>query len=200
MFVWAAISWCSVGPITNLYGRFTASDYVDVFDTAGAVRSWFEEHEGELEHLPWPAKSPDLNIIEPCWLVLEIRVRNRFLLSTSLKQLEEVLQEEWYKIPLDTVQDLYEYIPRRIETSLNEKVVQHHVNKEMCICNKCFHYVVHPFYFYMVLATLRRMWNGLLYGLCALSHINIPILRFGNVIISHIQAKDKFKIFAKREI
>jgi hypothetical protein len=32
--------------------------------TAGNVRSWFEEHEGELQHLPWPAQSPDLNIIE----------------------------------------------------------------------------------------------------------------------------------------
>jgi hypothetical protein len=22
--------------------------------TAGNVQSWFEEHEGELQHLPWP--------------------------------------------------------------------------------------------------------------------------------------------------
>jgi hypothetical protein len=33
--------------------------------TAGTVQSWFEEHEGELQHLPWPAFSSDLNIIEP---------------------------------------------------------------------------------------------------------------------------------------
>jgi hypothetical protein len=31
--------------------------------TDGTVQSWFEEHEGELQHLPWPAQSPDLNII-----------------------------------------------------------------------------------------------------------------------------------------
>jgi hypothetical protein len=30
----------------------------------------------------------------------------------SLKQHEDVLQEEWYKIPLETVQNLYESIPR----------------------------------------------------------------------------------------
>jgi hypothetical protein len=29
--------------------------------------SWFEEHESELEHLPWPAQLPGLNIIEPLW-------------------------------------------------------------------------------------------------------------------------------------
>jgi hypothetical protein len=27
--------------------------------TAGTVQSWFEEHEGELQHLRWSAQSPD---------------------------------------------------------------------------------------------------------------------------------------------
>jgi hypothetical protein len=44
-----------------------------------------------------------LNIIEPLWSVLEARVRNRFPPPTSLKQLEDVLQEEWYKILLEIV-------------------------------------------------------------------------------------------------
>jgi hypothetical protein len=30
--------------------------------TAGTVQSWFEEHEGELHHLPWSSQYPDLNI------------------------------------------------------------------------------------------------------------------------------------------
>jgi hypothetical protein len=66
--------------------------------TVGTVLSWFEVHEGELQHLPWPAQSPDLNIIEPLWSVLETGVRTRVPLPTSLKQLENVLQDEWYKI------------------------------------------------------------------------------------------------------
>jgi hypothetical protein len=37
--------------------------------TAGTIQSWFEVHEGELQHLPWPAQSPELNIIEPLWSV-----------------------------------------------------------------------------------------------------------------------------------
>jgi hypothetical protein len=85
--------------------------------TAGAIQSWFEEREGE-RHLPWPPQSPDLSVIEPLWLVLETRVRNRFPLLTSLKQLEVVLQDEWYKIPLETVQNLYESIPRSIAAVL----------------------------------------------------------------------------------
>jgi hypothetical protein len=52
---------------------------------------------------------------------LETRVRNRFPPPTSLKQLESVLREEWYKIPLEAVQDLQESIPRRIAAVLKVK-------------------------------------------------------------------------------
>jgi hypothetical protein len=48
-------------------------------------------------------------------------VRNRFPPPPSLKQLEDVLQEEWYKIPLDIVQNVYESIPRRIAAVLKAK-------------------------------------------------------------------------------
>jgi hypothetical protein len=40
-------------------------------------------------------------------------MRNRFPTPTSLKQVEDVLQAEWYKIPLQIVRNLYESIPRR---------------------------------------------------------------------------------------
>jgi hypothetical protein len=44
--------------------------------TAGRVQSWFEEHEGALQHLPWPTQLPDLNIIKPLWLFIESNVRS----------------------------------------------------------------------------------------------------------------------------
>jgi hypothetical protein len=49
-------------------------------------------------------------------------VRKRFPPSASLKQLEDVLQEEWYKIPLETVQNLYDSIPRRTAAILKTKI------------------------------------------------------------------------------
>jgi hypothetical protein len=52
---------------------------------------------------------------------LETRVRNRFPPSTSLKQSEDVIQEEWYKIALQSVQNLYKSIPRRIVAVLKAK-------------------------------------------------------------------------------
>jgi hypothetical protein len=46
---------------------------------------------------------------------------NRFPPPTTLKQLEDVLREELYKIPLETVQNLYESIQRRIVAVLKAK-------------------------------------------------------------------------------
>jgi hypothetical protein len=108
-----------VGPIITLHGRITAREYVNrlgnqvhpmiqklfpnndtVFQdysapihTSGTVQSWFQEHEGELQPLPWPEHSPGLNIIEIFWSVLETRVRNKFLPPISLKQPEDALHK-----------------------------------------------------------------------------------------------------------
>jgi hypothetical protein len=81
--------------------------------TAGTVQSWFEEHEGEFQHLSWSAQSPEFNITAQLWSVLETRMTNRFPPPTSLKQLEDAPLEEWHKITLETVQSLYEFTPRR---------------------------------------------------------------------------------------
>jgi hypothetical protein len=48
-------------------------------------------------------------------------VRNRFPPPTSLKQSEDVLQEEWYKILLETAVNLYKFIPRRTVAVLKAK-------------------------------------------------------------------------------
>jgi len=42
------------------------------------VKEWFDEHESEVEHLPWPEQSPDLNIFKPHWDILEKQVRKLF--------------------------------------------------------------------------------------------------------------------------
>jgi len=94
-------------------------DYSSPIHTARSVQLWFEEHEDAL-HLPWPAQWPDLHVIIPLWSVLGSRVRSRF--SPSLKQLEDVLHEEWFIITLETVQNLHESIPRRLQAILQGNV------------------------------------------------------------------------------
>jgi hypothetical protein len=58
-----------------------------------------------------------LNIIESLWSVWESGVRSRFPPPWSLKQ-PDVLHEEWYSIPLETIQNLHEPNPRRIQAVL----------------------------------------------------------------------------------
>lgn len=90
------ISWYYAGPIITLNGRLTSSVYVDIlgnqvhpmvqilFPSNGgiyrdhnspihtsSVQSLFEEHEDSLQRLPWPADSPDLNIIE-LWSIYKV--------------------------------------------------------------------------------------------------------------------------------
>jgi hypothetical protein len=54
--------------------------------TAEIVQPWFEEHEGELQHLPWPALSPDFNIIEPLRSVFETTVRNKQIPTSNISK------------------------------------------------------------------------------------------------------------------
>jgi hypothetical protein len=71
-----------------------------------------------FQHLTWPAQSPDLEVIEPLWSVLESTVRSRYPPPSSLKQLKDVLHEVWYSIALENIQSLYESILIRVQTVL----------------------------------------------------------------------------------
>ena len=89
----------TVRPYTQpeVHMLFPDNDVIFQYDnsfkhTARNVQLWFQEHEDTLQHLPWPAQSPDLNIIEPLWSVLDSRMRSRFPPQSSLKQ-QDVLQE-----------------------------------------------------------------------------------------------------------
>jgi len=42
-------------------------DYNWPIQTARSVQAWFQEHEDALQHLPWLAQLPELNIIKPLW-------------------------------------------------------------------------------------------------------------------------------------
>ena len=74
------------------------------------VKNWYEEHECDLEHMEWSPQSLDLDIIEYLWRVLERQVRNRYPPSSCLKELKQVLMEEWLKISLYEVGKLWDSI------------------------------------------------------------------------------------------
>jgi len=75
-----------------------------------------------VEELDWPAQSPDLNPTEHLWDELEQRLRARPSRPTSVSDLKRrKLLEEWSKIPINTLLNLVESLPRRVEAVIAAK-------------------------------------------------------------------------------
>ena len=69
-----------------------------------AVNQFFED-EG-INHMDWPARSPDLNPIEHLWDMLDRQVRSRNHQPRSVQELAQWIQEEWRAIPQQQIQTL----------------------------------------------------------------------------------------------
>ncbi len=56
--------------------------------TAEIVQEWIEEHDKEFKVLPWPTTSPDLNLIEHIWDVLDQQILSMQDSPHNLKDLK----------------------------------------------------------------------------------------------------------------
>ena len=84
--------------------------------TARVTMDYLEQN--NINVLPWPSKSPDLNPIEHLWDQLDKRVRQRQPPHQILYKLRQMLQQEWRTIPRKNVRNLIEYMPRRCRAVL----------------------------------------------------------------------------------
>jgi transposase len=74
--------------------------------------------ESGLKFLPWPAQSPDLNIIENLWNDVKTSVYNRSKKPKNLQELERVVKAAWKAIPLEHIHVLVDSMPRRIQACI----------------------------------------------------------------------------------
>lgn len=139
VLVWGAINFMGRSNLVHIEGRLNAERYVDeilrphVLPLVAANGSIFQQdnarpHVAQLtarflaqhnvETIPWPAMSPDMNPIEHLWDELDRRIRSRNVAPTNVRQLFVALQEEWETIPQQHIQRLVSSMSRRCRSMI----------------------------------------------------------------------------------
>ena len=77
---------------------------------ANITKAWLHNH--GITRVEFPPYSPDLNIIENVWQYIGVRVEARR--PTTIEQLQDIIAEEWEKIPKKFLKKLAHtvFIPR----------------------------------------------------------------------------------------
>ncbi len=61
---------------------------------------------------PWPAQSPDLNVIENCWA--ELRRSLNGIRTRTVEEFWNAIKREWKNLDQDFIKALVESVPRRL--------------------------------------------------------------------------------------
>ncbi|GFT73655.1 transposable element Tcb2 transposase [Trichonephila clavipes] len=135
--VWGAIAYNTLSPLVLIRGTMMAQRYVHdilqphVFPLVqwlpGAIlqQDNARPHTGRVLQdclctvttLSWPGRSPDLSPIEHIWDHLRRLVGH----PTSLNELETRLQQIWYEMFQDIIQNLYASMPDRIASCIRAR-------------------------------------------------------------------------------
>lgn len=105
---------------------FLGDDFIwqqDLAPTHNSVYSRGKFAELAIELLPWPSRSPDLNIIENCWSMISQRVYDgpQFSNTDDLWTAIDAAVTDLNVNHRDSLQKLYDSIPRRLLAVIKEK-------------------------------------------------------------------------------
>ena len=83
------------------------------------VKQWFFKKDIDL--IPWPSKSPDLNPIENIWGLMMKHIRKLNNHPNNAQELEEMIADAWENLSqeVDHARNLILSIPARLQTVLD---------------------------------------------------------------------------------
>ncbi|CAJ0968668.1 unnamed protein product [Ranitomeya imitator] len=81
-------------------------------DHVAGVCQQFLQDEG-IEAVDWPARSPDLNLIEHIWDSMSRIIQQHHIAPQTVHELVDALVQVWEKIPQETIRCLIKSMPRR---------------------------------------------------------------------------------------
>jgi hypothetical protein len=87
--------------------------------TAILTKKWFDDN--EMEVLPWPPQSPDLNPIEHLWNDVDRRLRASNIEIRGKDALWNHVSQIWNETTLETCTKLIESMPERINDVIKAK-------------------------------------------------------------------------------
>lgn len=144
-YIWAAVSWYGKSKLRKIDGNLTAPKYIDILkDTllpaernlaesenwtfqqdqtsrgahgAHMTREWLDENVPNT-CFPWPANSPDLNIIENVWRFLNIEIQKKR--PKTAEAYWRTLKVCWNsKVQQKKIQNLVASMPRRLQAVID---------------------------------------------------------------------------------
>lgn len=142
VLMWGAINFMGRSDLVQIEGRLNAQRYVaeilrpHVLPLLAARGSIFQQDnarphvaqlttqflaDNNVQTIPWPAMSSDMNPIEHLWDELDRRLRQRDVAPANLRQLSLALREEWAAIPQQQIQRLIGSTSRRCRSLIEAR-------------------------------------------------------------------------------
>ncbi len=135
IMVWGCFSYKGVGKLAFIENKMDSATYINILannlassaeimglekfiyqqdndpkHTSKLTRSYFSDNNIEL--LPWPAQSPDLNPIETLWAYLKQKMAE--FSPKNISELKARILEEWNSIPVEYCQKLSMSFKKRV--------------------------------------------------------------------------------------
>lgn len=92
-------------------------DFVLVDDNARPHRARIVQEvlrENNIERMDWPARSPDMNVIEHVWSRMKLKLNGSGREYNNFNELADRIRYEWEAIPQDFLRNLVHSMPRRV--------------------------------------------------------------------------------------